>query len=161
MAAHLNTDCFKLAYSFKYFPTGLTSEAPLPPCNNLLAIERLIVNLHTWNTSLKVASIVTGRSHPYGLSGWQAETTNSSCSHESIADEESGDAGFFAVCSAYECPFTRTDTAACNITDPTPASSRHKSRKKFPWPNHPEVHPPAFCLVVEDRSLFAFVVDPG
>ena len=136
------------------------SEAPLLTNQNLILIQRLIVNLHAWNSSSEISSVPDTSSHSYRVVSRQPKSSNTFACHKPRVHEQTRHACPVAVRCTNKLPFSRTHASTGNSSCETSSSSTRKACKQRVRSDHPEMNAPAVRHIVEYWARSTSVVYP-
>lgn len=135
------------------------AEASLLLAQNLSPRQRATIYLHAGDTATEVTSVTNPGSHTHVIVGGDLESTDSSSSYETVVDEELGNACPLVVGGTYKLPSARSHAMGDNRGGKS-TIALDESSEECPWRYHPEVHPPASRVVIEDGSRSSVMLYP-
>ena len=118
------------------------------------------VNLHAGDSPAEVAPVADPGAHPCRGAGRQPDPADLPGHHEVAVHEQAGGSRAPVVRGSHELPAPRPHFPA-DQSRREAAAPTGEAREQGGGADHPEMHAPAIGLVVEDRTSFAFVIDPG
>ena len=142
------------------YQTVTSSKAPLLSPQNLRCRQRLIVNLHTRDTSPEVTSITYPGSHPNRIICCQSYTPDTfTCDKPPAYKELSSFLPKVIGCS-HVLPLATQNSPAEYCCSETPSASASETYKQRSTRCHPEVNAPAIGHIIEDGTRASLMIYP-